>query len=54
MYNFHFSSIADRTLSVSVLEGNQELTFEIVESGTKRGGKKLISSHGFSYTVKVE
>jgi len=32
---------------------DQEITVEIVECGTKRGGNKLISSHGYSYSVKV-
>lgn len=36
----------------TILEDN-EVRFEIVESGTKRGGKKLVSSEGYSYTVKV-
>jgi hypothetical protein len=36
----------------SILE-DHDIRYEIVESGTKRGGKKLVSSEGFSYTVKV-
>ena len=32
---------------------NPDVTFEEVAVGTKRGGRKLISRDGYSYTVKV-
>ena len=30
-----------------------DITFEKVAGGTKRGGRKLVSSDGYCYTVKV-
>ena len=35
------------------LPGDTPLTFEEVAGGTKRGGRMLLSSDGYSYTVKV-
>ncbi|OWF50368.1 hypothetical protein KP79_PYT09479 [Mizuhopecten yessoensis] len=38
-------------IDVSVVE-DVAVTYQVVEGGTKRGGRKLVSSDGYSYTVK--
>ena len=47
-----FSDIEDSDPSDSIIE-NQPVTFDIVQDGTNRRAKKLVSSDGYSYTVKV-
>ena len=32
---------------------DDEARFEVIENGTKRGGKKLVSNKGYSYVFKV-
>lgn len=32
---------------------DHEVGFEIVEKGTKKGGKMLVASNGYSYNIKV-
>ena len=39
-------------MSQSILE-DDEAVYDIVDIGTSRGCKKLVSSHGYSYTMKV-
>jgi hypothetical protein len=51
MYYF-FSDIEDPDPSDSFV-ADTPVTYEIVEGGTKRGSKKLVSSDGYSYVVKV-
>ncbi|XP_052079666.1 zinc finger CCCH domain-containing protein 4-like [Mytilus californianus] len=46
------SDIEDPELSDSFVE-DRPVTFEVVENGTMKRAKKLVSSDGFSYTVKV-
>ncbi|XP_076088513.1 uncharacterized protein LOC143058925 isoform X1 [Mytilus galloprovincialis] len=46
------SDIEDPELSDSFVE-DIPVTFEVVENGTMKRAKKLVSSDGFSYTVKV-
>ncbi|XP_033727977.1 uncharacterized protein LOC117317302 [Pecten maximus] len=46
------SDLADATaMDISVVE-DVAVTYQIVDGGTKRGGWKLVSSDGYSYTVK--
>lgn len=46
------SSIQDVPLDGDVVE-DRPITFEEVENGSKRGGKKLVSSDGYTYTIRV-
>ncbi|XP_071147135.1 uncharacterized protein, partial [Mytilus edulis] len=48
-----FSDIEDPELSDSFVE-DIPVTFEVVENGTMKRAKKLVSSDGFSYTVKTK
>ena len=32
---------------------DDEARFEVIENGTKRGGKNLVSNKGYSYVFKV-
>jgi hypothetical protein len=32
---------------------DQPVTFKVIETGTKRKAKRLVSSDGYSYNVKV-
>ena len=45
-------ALGDQALSDTVIE-EEDLSFTILEAGTERKGRKLISSAGFSYVVKV-
>lgn len=45
-------SMEDRPLTADILE-DEPVTFEVVESGTKRGGAKLLASDGYTYTRGV-
>jgi len=47
-----FSDIEDSDPSDSFVV-DQPVTFEVVAGGTERRSNKLISSDGYSYTVKV-
>jgi len=47
-----FSDIEDPDPSDSIIE-DQPVTFDIVEDDTNRRAKKLVSSDGYLYTVKV-
>lgn len=53
--SYRFSSVADTTPADESLVQDRadEVTFTLVEGGTKRGKKLLVSSDGYSYTVKV-
>ena len=48
---FYFRSI-NPALSESILP-EERVTFDVVEEGTVRKKKKLVSSDGYSYCVKV-
>ena len=50
--HFFCSDIEDPDPSASFVD-DQPVTFEVVEDGSKRRAKKLVSSDGFAYTVKV-
>lgn len=53
MYNYFFyRSLLDPDVDASFPEDGP-VTFEEISMGTKRGGRKLVSSDGFTYTVKV-
>jgi hypothetical protein len=47
-----YSDIEDPDLSDSFV-AEQYVTFKVVETGTKRKAKRLVSSDGYSYNVKV-
>jgi hypothetical protein len=47
-----FSDIEDPDPSDSIIE-DQPVTFDIVEDGSNRRAKKLVSNDGYSYTVQV-
>jgi hypothetical protein len=51
MYYF-FSDIEDPDPSDSFV-ADTPVTYEIIEGGTKRGFKKLVSSGGYAYVVYV-
>jgi hypothetical protein len=46
------TSLPDRPLDDDV-PADTPVTYEVVESGTKRGGRKLVSSDGYTYTARV-
>ena len=52
MSYFTFSSIVDDSIH-DVEPAADVLTFTIVESGTQKGKRKLVDSHGYTYNVKV-
>lgn len=45
-------SLSDRKLD-DVIPHDVPVTYQIVEGGSKRGGKKLISSDGYTYTLRA-
>lgn len=45
-------SLPDQPLDDDIPD-DQPVTYEVVEGGTKRGGKKLVGSDGFTYVVNV-
>ena len=45
--------LGDRPLDDNFPVDQEELTYEIVEKGTQRGNRKLVSSDGCTYTYKV-
>ena len=45
-------SVDDPELSESIVE-DMPVQFEIFDNGSQRGGRKLVSSDGYSYTYKV-
>ena len=49
--NLFFNSFHD-DLNDSIVD-NTQVTFKVLETGSKRGGRLLISTDGFSYVVKV-
>ncbi|KAL5015190.1 hypothetical protein ScPMuIL_009460 [Solemya velum] len=53
----HVQPILDRSLTNEVLSTSvvqdTETTYTIVENASQRGGRKLVRSDGFSYTVRV-
>jgi len=51
-YVFLFSDIEDPDPSDSFV-ADTPVTYEIIEGGTKRGSKRLVSSDGYAYVVKV-
>ena len=46
-------SLVEAALSNTVVEESDTVVYEVVEEGTIRKMKKLVSSDGFSYCVKV-
>lgn len=46
------TSLDDPELNTHVPDASPVVTFEEVAGGTKRGGRKLLSSDGYCYTVK--
>ena len=51
-FTFISRSILDESLSTSILE-DEPLRFHYIENGSKRGGKLLVGSLGYTYGVKV-
>ena len=51
-YVFFFSDIEDPDPSDSFV-ADTPVSYEIIEGGSKRGSKKLVSSDGYAYVVKV-
>ena len=43
-------SLLDQPLDDDILD-DQPVTYKVVEGGTKRGGKKLVGSDGYTYVV---
>lgn len=52
IYYFFYRSLLDPDVDASFPDDGP-VTFDEVSLGTKRGGRKLVSSDGFTYTVKV-
>ena len=48
----HYRSLADPELDDS-LPVDGPVSFHVIANGSKRGGPKLVSSDGYSYTVRV-
>ena len=46
-------SLVEAALSNTVVEDSDTVMYEVVEEGTTRKRKKLVSSDGFSYCVKA-
>ncbi|KAH3890632.1 hypothetical protein DPMN_014717 [Dreissena polymorpha] len=46
------TALAERELPDTVTE-DVSITFTMLENGSKRGGRLLVSSNGYSYGVKV-
>ena len=51
--NFCSRSFVDGLALSKTILPDEPVTFSILEKGSKRGGRLLVSSDGFSYGVKV-
>ena len=51
--NSVFRSLPDRVISQVPEQEEESARYEIVEHGSKRGGRKLVSNRGYSYVFKV-